>query len=166
MAANRVQFAIPGLCIEAVWVDSYFIIHFGMFSSQPFFSISLIAFLPVICRPISLIIALPNQTSRSHHCISRRIYTMFPRDSVHEVWPGEDGDSSCGESDGDSDHGFENLPPSPTAQLSTRVSGVLTDSTILTAHSPPTEPLQPCISSSTYTFGSSLSHCPCFAIST
>ncbi|KAK6996213.1 hypothetical protein R3P38DRAFT_3329590 [Favolaschia claudopus] len=47
------------------------------------------------------------QTVRRHHCLSQRIYTMFPRDRVHEPYPYADGDSSCGESDDDDDLGLE-----------------------------------------------------------
>lgn len=69
------------------------------------------------------------QVARNHRCLSQRIYTMFPRDRVHETWPHADGDSSCDESDNDlglevdEDDEFENLPATPTpVSASTRVS--------------------------------------------
>ncbi|KAJ7511954.1 hypothetical protein B0H11DRAFT_2371466 [Mycena galericulata] len=89
LAANRLQFAIPGLCIEPIDGENYMVTAF---------------------------FALPGsgQVPRLHRCLSRRIYTMFPRDLYHP-----DGDSSCGESDDElgldlDDDDYENLPPSPT----------------------------------------------------
>ncbi|KAJ7912831.1 hypothetical protein B0H13DRAFT_1874415 [Mycena leptocephala] len=119
LATNRLQFAVPGLCMFPENGQNYLVLHFVM--RQP----NLTAFL-----------SLPGQVARHHRCLSQRIYTMFPRDRVHESWPHADGDSSCGESDDgmgldagdDSDSEFENLPPTPTPGLaSTRVLRSTTD---------------------------------------
>ncbi|KAJ7080144.1 hypothetical protein B0H15DRAFT_804135 [Mycena belliarum] len=98
IGANRVQFALPGLCIETFEGQNHLCLYFG-------------------------------QTARTHHCLSQRIYTMFPRDRVREEWTLADGDSSCGESDhdlgldDDDDDDFENLPltPTPASVPNTRI---------------------------------------------
>ncbi|KAJ7120401.1 hypothetical protein C8R44DRAFT_737212 [Mycena epipterygia] len=103
VVARRVQFAIPGLCIETHEGLNYLCLHF------------------VIRQPeLTAHFALPGtgQVARTHHSLSQRIHTVFPRDRVHERWPHPDGKSSCGKSDGEVDLGledgdWENLPPSP-----------------------------------------------------
>ncbi|KAJ7436551.1 hypothetical protein FB451DRAFT_1417408 [Mycena latifolia] len=111
IAANRVQFAIPGLCIETHDGQNYLCLYF------------------VIHQPeLTAIFALPRpgQLARTHRCLPQRIHTMFPRDRVHERWPHADGESSCDEDDdtdldlGDDD--WETFPPSPTpVQAPTRI---------------------------------------------
>ncbi|KAJ7675261.1 hypothetical protein B0H17DRAFT_1140337 [Mycena rosella] len=112
IAANRLQFAIPGLCIDTV--EGLII-----FASTS----------PNLTATFAL--PGPGQVPRPHHCLSQRLYTMFPRDRVHEQWLYADGDSSCGESDDDSNLGlelgdnddWENLPHSPTPRdIPTRAS--------------------------------------------
>ncbi|KAF7371961.1 hypothetical protein MVEN_00054100 [Mycena venus] len=112
LAANRLQFAVPGLCIIPHDGQNYLALHFVM--RQP----SLTAFL-----------SLPGegQVARYHRCLPQRIYTMFPRDRVHESWPHADGDSSCGESDNElglnaeDDSDFDNFSLAPTPIPATRV---------------------------------------------
>ncbi|KAJ6467428.1 hypothetical protein C8R45DRAFT_1106169 [Mycena sanguinolenta] len=113
LAANRLQFAVPGLCMVPHDGLNYLVLHF------------------VIRQPdLTALFSLPGQPARHHRCLSQQIYTMFPRDRVHENWTHADGDSSCGESDDNielngndtDDDEFENLPPNPTPGLaSTRV---------------------------------------------
>ncbi|KAJ7627154.1 hypothetical protein FB45DRAFT_1029512 [Roridomyces roridus] len=80
MAASRLRFAIPGLCIETVDGESYFCIQWVM--SQEF---------------LSATFRLPGigQEARLHHCLPRRINLVFPRDREFVPWPHEDGASSC-----------------------------------------------------------------------
>ncbi|KAJ6463110.1 hypothetical protein C8R47DRAFT_1327041 [Mycena vitilis] len=112
IAANRLQFAIPGLCIEK-------------FEDQYYLCLSFVIRQPELTAYFSL--PGPGQVVRAHHCLSQRLYTIFPRDRIHEQWPLADGDSSCGESDDalglgdDNDDDYENLPPTPTPALPTRV---------------------------------------------
>ncbi|KAJ7607882.1 hypothetical protein FB45DRAFT_1039954 [Roridomyces roridus] len=80
MAASRLRFAIPGLCIETVDGESYFCIQWVM--SQEFLSATFT--LPGI-----------GQEARLHHCLPRRINLVFPRDREFVPWPHEDGASSC-----------------------------------------------------------------------
>ncbi|KAK7037157.1 hypothetical protein R3P38DRAFT_3311664 [Favolaschia claudopus] len=86
LAGNRVQFAVPGLCIVPYEGQNHLVLHFVMRQSELTASLSL---------------SEDGQPARRHHCLSQRIYTMFPRDRVHEPWPHADGDFSCGESDDD-----------------------------------------------------------------
>ncbi|KAJ7754849.1 hypothetical protein B0H16DRAFT_1831582 [Mycena metata] len=112
VGANRLQLALPGVCIETFEGVSYLALYW------------------VLRQPIlNAVFALPGpgQTARSHHCISQRLYTMFPRDRVREQWPLADGNSSCGESDDDlglddDADDDENLPPTPTPVVQTRAA--------------------------------------------
>ncbi|KAK6984722.1 hypothetical protein R3P38DRAFT_3332778 [Favolaschia claudopus] len=115
LAANRVQFAVPGLCIVPYEGQNHLVLHFVMRQSELTASLSLSG---------------DGQPARRHHCLSQRIYTMFPRDRVHEPWPHADGDSSCGESDDDlgldvddddDEYENENIPQSPTPAQPSRV---------------------------------------------
>ncbi|KAK7012389.1 hypothetical protein R3P38DRAFT_3279919 [Favolaschia claudopus] len=138
VAANRTQFAVPSLCITTFEGQNCLLLHFVM--RQP---------------TVTASFSLPgdHQTIRRHHCLSQRIYTMFPRDRVHEPYPHADGDSSCGESDDDDDLGlevdddgddeFENLRESPAPAQPTRVLRSITTGALGRTHAPLPSPTVP-----------------------